>query len=74
MALSQASLIGLASLLAATSASAAELPSRKANSPPATAKACEIDGKPGYRVPGSEVCMRLSGYISGQVSAGTLPK
>jgi hypothetical protein len=52
---------------------AAELPSRKAT-PPAPVRTCEIDGKPGYRLPGSDVCLRFSGYVSGQISAGTLAK
>jgi hypothetical protein len=51
----------------------AELPSRKAT-PPAPVRTCEINGKPGYRLPGSDVCLKLSGYVSGQISAGTLAK
>jgi hypothetical protein len=74
MAFSDASLIALAALIAASSASPAELPSRKATTPTAPVKMCEIDGKPGYRPPGSEVCVKLSGYVSGQISAGTLAK
>ena len=74
MALSDASLIALAALVAASSANPAELPSHKATTPTAPAKTCEIDGKPGYRLPGSDVCVKLSGYVSGQVSAGTLSK
>ena len=73
MALSRASLI-LVSALAAASAGAAELPSRKATPTAAPVKLCEINGKPGYRVPGSDVCVRFSGYVSGQVSAGSLAK
>ncbi|HEY3719037.1 MAG TPA: porin [Roseiarcus sp.] len=74
MALSDASLIALAALVAATSANAAELPSGKATTRTAPVKMCEIYGKPGYRLPGSDVCVKLSGYVSGQVSAGTLGK
>ena len=72
MALSRASLIALAALVAASSANAAELPSREATTQTAPVKMCEIAGKPGYRLPGSNVCVKLSGYVSGQVSAGTL--
>jgi len=74
MALSHASLIAVAALVAASSVSAAELPSRKTTPPTAAAKTCEINGKPGYRLPGSDICVKLSGYVSGQVSAGTLAK
>ena len=74
MALSPAPLVGLAALVAAASASAAELPSRKATAVAAPTQTCEINGKPGYRVPGSDICVKLSGYVSGQVSAGSLAK
>jgi hypothetical protein len=74
MALSDASLIALATLVAASSVNAAELPSGKATSQTAPVKMCEISGKPGYRPPGSDVCVKFSGYVSGQVSAGTLGK
>ena len=73
MALSHAPLVGLAAL-AAASASAAELPSRKAAAAAAPIQTCEVNGKPGYRVPGSDICLKFSGYVSGQVSAGTLAK
>ena len=57
----------------AASAMAAELPSRKAD-PPKQVKTCEIGGKPGYLLPGADVCLRLSGYVSGQITMGTLAK
>ncbi|MFZ0207566.1 MAG: porin [Roseiarcus sp.] len=74
MALSPASLTALAALVAASFVNAAELPSRKATTEAAPVKMCEISGTPGYRLPGSNVCVKLSGYVSGQVSAGTLGK
>jgi hypothetical protein len=66
--------VGVALVMFAASASAAELPSRKTPPPAATVKTCEIDGKEGFRLPDSDVCMKISGYVSGQVTAGTLQK
>lgn len=65
--------IVLAALAVAAPATAAELPSRQSK-PPEAAKTCEIDGKTGYKLPGSDVCFRLSGYVSAQVSAGAPSK
>ena len=49
---------------------AAELPTKLAK-PKQAAKAekCEIDGQPGFRVAGSDMCMRISGYVSAGVAA-----
>ena len=58
----------------ALQAAAAELPSRQAKSPQQAARKCEIDGKPGVLVGESDVCVKISGYISGQAEAGSLKK
>ena len=55
---------------AVASTNAAELPSRHGESAPRKAETCEIDGKPGYKLPGGDVCLRMTGYVSAQVSAG----
>ena len=73
MMLSRALPVFLVVFLAAVPGFSAELPLRKA-APPAPIRTCEIAGKPGYKLPGSDVCLKLSGYVSGQVSAGTLTK
>jgi hypothetical protein len=54
-------------------ASAAELPSRSAGSkaPEAKPRQCFINGEPGFETPGGG-CVRVSGYISSQVSGGAL--
>jgi len=59
-------------LLAASAASAAELPSRDAKPPTAKAKSCEIAGKPGFLTADGQTCIRISGYVSGQVTGGNL--
>jgi hypothetical protein len=53
-------------------AQAAELPTRQAKAQAPAAKACQINGKPGFLAGDGQTCIRLSGYISGQVSAGNL--
>jgi hypothetical protein len=62
-----------AALSAATGAGAAELPSRDAR-PAAKAKTCVIDGAPGVVLPGGDACVRISGSVSAQVSAGSLSR
>jgi hypothetical protein len=73
MTLCRASAVFLMAISAAAPSISAELPSRKAT-PPAQVRTCDINGKPGYRLPGSDVCLKLSGYVSGQISIGTLTK
>jgi hypothetical protein len=62
----------LASLLAATTflgAAAAELPTMRA-APSKGARKCNIAGMEGVQLPGSNICVRLGGYVSGGVAAG----
>ena len=67
--------IVLAALLAAgLDARGAELPSREARPPAAKAKTCTVNGVPGVVMPGSDVCLRLSGSASASVAVGTLGK
>ena len=55
-----------------TALSAAELPTQnKKPKPPEAVKHCDIAGSPGV-LAGNGVCVKLSGYISGQFSAGKL--
>ena len=71
MKLAIALLVGSAIAVApAACTGAAELPSR--NAPPAAkAKTCSIDGAPGVVLPSGDVCVRISGSVSAQVSAGS---
>ena len=50
-------------------AGSAELPSRDAR-PAAPPRPCEINGKPGFLLPDSDICVKVSGYISAQGSYG----
>jgi hypothetical protein len=59
-------------LLAATAGQAAELPAQNKKPTKAEpAKTCDIAGNPGV-LAANGVCVRLSGYISTQVSGGNL--
>ncbi len=74
MKLATALLLGsAAALAAATGAGAAELPSRDAR-PAAAAKTCTVDGAPGVVLAGGDACVRISGSVSAQVSAGSLSR
>ena len=72
MALARSIAVLLAAATLANSAAAAELPSQnKKAKPPEAAKHCDIAGSQGILGPNG-VCVRLSGYISTQFSAGQL--
>jgi hypothetical protein len=67
----RASAIGLAvSTLVLASAQAAELPSRAASPKDPPARTCEIAGVRGLLTAGG-VCLKISGSVSGQMSAGS---
>jgi hypothetical protein len=65
--------IAVAALLALQTATAAELPLRQAQPAPA-AKKCQLDGQDGVILPGSGICVRVSGYVSTQTTVGTAGK
>jgi hypothetical protein len=63
-------LLAVAALaLFGVAASAAELPTLKPKRVEAARK-CNIDGMTGMTVPGSNLCVRIGGYISAGVAAG----
>jgi hypothetical protein len=62
----------LIAALGAYCATAAELPMRQAKPTDKPLRHCEIQGKPGFLASDGQTCIRLSGYVSGQVSAGNL--
>jgi hypothetical protein len=57
-------------------ARSAELPSKSAKPPSAAApaKTCTVNGKPGVMAGDSGVCIKVSGYVSGQIEGGNLTK
>ena len=60
-----------AGIVAVASAQAADLPTRKA-APVEYVKVCNVGGVTGWTLPGSDTCVKFSGYITGQFVAGNL--
>jgi Porin subfamily len=52
-------------------AEAADLPANKAV-PADYAKVCNVGGMAGFVLPGSETCVKISGFVSGGIAAGEL--
>jgi hypothetical protein len=50
---------------------AAELPTMRAPPPKAAVK-CQIGDMKGVMLPGTSVCLKMSGYVSGSVQMGTV--
>jgi Porin subfamily len=72
MSLIRSVLLGLAAGIAAVSnAASADLPTRKAG-PVEYVRICDIGGITGWVMPGSETCVKLSGFVTGQFYAGNL--
>ena len=65
-----------AGIVAIASAQAADLPTKKGAPAAEYVKICSITvaGKPvvGFTLPGSDTCMKLSGYVTGQIEGGNL--
>jgi Porin subfamily len=65
-----------AGIVAVASAQAADLPTRKGAPAAEYVKICTINvgGKPvvGFTLPGSDTCLKLSGYITAQIEGGNL--
>jgi len=60
-----------AGIVAVASAQAADLPTRKA-APVEYVKVCNVGGITGWTLPGSDTCVKFSGYITGQFTGGNL--
>jgi Porin subfamily len=60
-----------AGIVAVASAQAADLPTKKA-APVEYVKVCNVGGVTGWTLPGSDTCVKLSGYITGQFEGGNL--
>jgi hypothetical protein len=77
MTLMKSLLLGSAAgIVAIASAQAADLPTKKGAPAEQYVKICSItvNGKPvvGWTLPGSDTCVKLSGYVTGQVEGGNL--
>src|SRR3984957_8943114 len=60
-----------AGLGAVASAQAADLPTRKA-APVEYVRVCNVGGITGWTMPGSDTCVKISGYMTGQFTGGNL--
>jgi hypothetical protein len=60
-----------AGIVAVASAGAADLPTRKA-APVEYVRVCNVGGITGWTLPGSDTCVKFSGYITGQLTGGNL--
>ena len=72
MTLTKSILLGsVAGIVAVASAQAADLPTRKA-APVEYVRVCNVGGITGWTLPGSDTCVKLSGYITAQFEGGNL--
>ena len=72
MTLMKSLLLGSAAgIVAVASAQAADLPTRKA-APVEYVRVCNVGGITGWTLPGSDTCLKLSGYITAQFVGGNL--
>jgi hypothetical protein len=60
-----------AGIVAVASAQAADLPTRKA-APVEYVRVCNVGGITGWTLPGSDTCVKFSGYITAQFEGGNL--
>ena len=60
-----------AGIVAVASAQAADLPTKKA-APVEYVKVCNVGGITGWTLPGSDTCVKFSGYMTAQVEGGNL--
>lgn len=61
-----------ASLLVVASAQAADLPTKKGAPAAEYVKVCKIGGVAGFIIPGSDTCLKISGYVTGQAAFGNV--
>ena len=73
MTLIKSTLLGSAAgILAVAGAQAADLPTHKAAPVVEYVKVCNVGGITGWTMPGSDTCVKLSGYITAQFTGGNL--
>ncbi len=61
-----------ATLVVVAGAQAADLPTKKGAPAAEYVRVCKIDGMAGFVIPGSDTCLKITGYLTGQVTAGSL--
>jgi hypothetical protein len=63
-----------AALVVAAGAQAADLPTKKGAPAAEYVRVCKIDGMAGFVIPGSDTCLKITGYIIAEVTAGNLSR
>ncbi len=72
MTLMKSILLGSAAgIVAVATAQAADLPTRKA-APVEYVRVCNVGGITGWTLPGSDTCLKISGYVTAQFVGGNL--
>ena len=61
-----------ATLVVVAGAQAADLPTKKGAPVAEYVKVCKIDGMAGFVIPGSDTCLKITGYMTAQFTAGNL--
>jgi hypothetical protein len=61
-----------ATLVVVAGAQAADLPTRKGAPAAEYVKVCHIDGMAGFVIPGSDTCLKITGYLTAQFEGGNL--
>jgi hypothetical protein len=70
MTLMKSILLGSAAgIVAVAGAQAADLPTKKA-APAEYVKICNVGGMAGFVIPGSDTCLKISGYVTAQITGG----
>jgi hypothetical protein len=61
-----------ATLLVVASAQAADLPTKKGAPAAEYVKVCKVGDIAGFIIPGSDTCLKISGYVNAQIAAGNV--
>jgi len=72
MTLMKSILLGSAAgIVAVAGAQAADLPTKK-SAPAEYVRVCNVGGMAGFIIPGSDTCLKITGYVTAQVEAGNV--
>jgi len=63
-----------ATLMVVAGAQAADLPTKKGAPAAEYVKVCKIGGVAGFVLPGSDTCLKISGYVNAQLEAGNVDR
>jgi len=61
-----------ATLVVAASAQAADLPTKKGAPAAEYVKVCQVGSIAGFIIPGSDTCLKISGYVNAQIAVGNV--